>query len=285
MDIVRFKGGLGNQMFQYAFVEALRNRGRYVRCNLGFYRKNMHVMPFILDKVFKMVDLQQVEDEVFETIDYEWKRIKRDEVLLSEFKKDIKSRFFYVEDGSSIYREDVFETKNCAFVGFWQTEKYFKEIREHILYSFQFTITDKKLKKLGEKLRQNYYGVHIRRKDYLGIDVYDVCGIEYYINAMSYIRTVAPGAKFIFFSDDVKWVRENFHLENMMICTESMFTEYQDWYDMYLMTQCAGNIISNSTFGWWGAWLNQNKGVVIAPKEWLKGMETPDIWCDGWIRK
>ena len=102
---------------------------------------------------------------------------------------------------------------------------------------------------------------------------------------MSYIRTVAPGAKFIFFSDDVKWVRENFHLENMMICTESMFTEYQDWYDMYLMTQCAGNIISNSTFGWWGAWLNQNKGVVIAPKEWLKGMETPDIWCDGWIRK
>lgn len=284
MDIVRFKGGLGNQMFQYAFVEALRRRGRKVGCNLGFYRIHNSVMPFVLDKVFENVDLQEVDDEIFDAVDSEWKKIKQDSDLLNKFKRNIKRRFFYVEEGSCIYDENVFKTVNCTFVGYWQTYKYFVEIKEHILHSFEFNIKDHKLKSLAEKLKPNYYGVHIRRKDYLHIDAHNICGLKYYVEAIQYVKAGQADAKFIFFSDDISWVKENFCFEDMIICEENLYTDYQDWYDMYLMTQCAGNIISNSTFGWWGAWLNQNNGIVIAPKQWIKGMRTPDIWCEDWIK-
>lgn len=74
-------------------------------------------------------------------------------------------------------------------------------------------------------------------------------------------------------------------MENMLLCKKELFDSYQDWYDMYLMTLCKGIIISNSTFSWWGAWLNltPNK-VVIAPRIWLNGEDGHNIWCDDWIK-
>ena len=79
MDIVRMKGGLGNQMFQYAFVEALRAQGREVRCSLGYYRRHPDGMPFVLKDIFSRVYLNEIEDEAFNEIDSRWKEIKEDE--------------------------------------------------------------------------------------------------------------------------------------------------------------------------------------------------------------
>ena len=94
-----------------------------------------------------------------------------------------------------------------------------------------------------------------------------------------------PGVPFVFFSNDMEWVKYHFNKTNIIICEAKLFEHYEDWYDMYLMTLCRGNIIANSSFSWWGAWLNKNTApVVLAPNKWFNGLETPDIWCDNWIR-
>lgn len=287
MDIVRFKGGLGNQMFQYALVEALRSRGRNVGCSLGFYRNHPDLMPFMLDKIFKNTKLNEVGDTIFNQIDEKWKNIKERPNDLAEIVSNPKNRFFYVEDSAHTYYEDVFQTDNCVFVGYWQSEKYFKDIRNTILNAFLFPVKELALNNLGKILAtENYISVHVRRGDYLEFDKgINVCKYSYYSEAINYIKELIPDVKFVFFSDDIKWVKETFTLKDVLICNESLFKNYKDWYDMYLMTQCRGNIIANSTFSWWGAWLNQGKEqIVIAPKIWRYGRDTPDIWCENWIR-
>jgi len=281
---MRFKGGLGNQMFQYALVEALRNQGRTVGCNLGYYRKYPQLRQFELDKVFDNLMLNEVSDQLFEAIDEKWKKIKENALLLKNFKENIKERFFYVEEEDSKYDKDVFETVNCTFVGFWQSEKYFDNIRRHIKKIYTFKNLEPNLINLGKLLKNCYIGVHIRRSDYLLDERYVTFSKEYYFKAMNYISTRISEVKFIFFSDDKKWVKENFNLNNMIICDEELFEHYENWYDMYLMTLCRGNIIANSSFSWWGAWLNQNTNpIIVAPSVWLNGHTTPDIWCKEWI--
>ena len=285
MDIVRIRGGLGNQMFEYALVEALRDRGRVVHCNTGYYRKYTSVMPLRIHHVFPNVDLSEINDTVFNEIDERWKAIKSNPEKLKRFKSRPEERFFFVEEVDSLFDNDVFKTKNCTFVGHWQTEKYFSNIREKILTAYKFDIREERLYQVGEELKKGYVSVHIRRGDYVGKILFsNICTLEYYCAAIRYIQNCIPDARFVFFSDDIEWVKQNFKIENSSLYVNDFFEDYQDWYDMYLMSCCSHNIIANSTFGWWGAWLNRNrKKIVIAPKRWLYDRETPDIWCDDWI--
>ena len=102
---------------------------------------------------------------------------------------------------------------------------------------------------------------------------------EYYLNAIDYMRQKKPNAVFCFFSDDIEWVKHNIKEDYALYIEKNMFIQYYDWYDMYLMSICKHNIIPNSTFGWWGAWLNQNpEKIVIAPSKWRKRWEAID-WC------
>ena len=283
MDIVRFKGGLGNQMFQYALLEALRSRGRNAGGNLGFYKRNPELRQYELDKVFKNIDLNEVSDEIFEEIDNRWKLIKQDDVWLKQFKSDLEHRFFYVEEKSYIYDERVFETKECAYVGYWQTEKYFSNIRSRLQHCFQFDVLDEQLQSLGNKYVKEYVSVHVRRGDYLFEPRYQTYNFDYYTRAMKLAEERLGKIRFVIFSDDMEWARENFQGEDVEFFDMSAFDAYQNWYDMYLMTRCVGNIISNSSFSWWGAWLSGNE-LVIAPDTWIKGEDTPDIWCPDWIK-
>lgn len=285
VDIVRFKGGLGNQMFQYALVEALRARGREVGCNFGFYRKNTNLRGFELDKVFNGVDINEVSDDIFCEIDERWNKIKENSEKLERFKNDTENRFFYVEEKSYVYDKKIFQTKDCTFVGYWQTERYFRNIRSVILKRFQFDISDNILKQLGDKYSQEYVSIHIRRDDYLQNERYQVIDIDYYKEAIKMMKMKFQTTKFIVFTDDLVWAKENLTLEGVEFFDASVFAVYENWYDMYLMTRCKGNIIANSSFSWWGAWLNTNQDkVVIAPKRWIKGEKTSDIWCENWIK-
>ena len=91
--------------------------------------------------------------------------------------------------------------------------------------------------------------------------------------------------KFIFFSNDMEWVKRNYNIENAIYVNSTLFDNYQDWYDMYLMSMCKHNIIANSTFSWWGAWLNSNKEkIVIAPNKWVNLCDYKDIYPDDWIK-
>lgn len=288
MDIVRFKGGLGNQMFQYAFAEALRYRGREVACNTGFYRNHGDLAPFILKEVFPDTELNEIGDMEFQEWDAKWKLIKQDMHRLEEYEKDIENQFFYVEKEGGVFDERVFKTQNCVFVGYWQTEKYFCGIKQIILDRFTFSVKEEKLTEYGNLLKDNYYSVHIRRGDYLKSYDYfgGICTEQYYKNAMEYIKSRDADAKFVFFSDDMAWVKCAFgEKEGLLYLDRNEFNDYKDWYDMYLMTRCKGNIVANSSFSWWGAWLNRTVGkTVVSPKRWFRKFGMKDIWCDGWMK-
>lgn len=289
MDIVRFKGGLGNQMFQYALLKALSLQGREVKGSLGFYDKHPNLASFCLRDVFPNVAFDIVDESVFNEIDEQWRIIKKNEEKLKNFLIDYEHRFFWVEEFNSTYDTHIFDTNNCVFVGYWQTEKYFCQFRKEILRDFQFSKGEDKLDKIRRKLlaNDNYVSVHIRRGDYLRHpEIYgNICDEAYYDVALSFVRENVDNPTFVFFSDEIRWVKEHYKYEDVIYIEAEMFEHYQPWYDMCLMSCCSCNIIANSTFSWWGAWLNQRTGrKVIAPRLWTHGHERPDICPEDWIR-
>jgi len=290
MKIVRILGGLGNQMFQYAFMEALKYRGREVFASIGSIKDGNIKKRFILKEVFSNIQIMEIEENVFNEINQQWRNIKKDAERLRIFKENIKERFFYVEEQDSKYDEKVFDTTNCTFVGYWQTENYFLDIKQEIEKSFTFNIDDIELQKFADKLQYEFFSIHVRGGDYLDSpfnEIYGgICTKKYYQKAIKFIKFRVPNAKFIIFSDELDVKKRGIEeSRDITIFNKNKFANYQDWYDMYLMTKCRGNIIANSSFSWWGAWLNQNPDkIIVAPKLWLNNKKTPDIWCDGWNR-
>ena len=174
---------------------------------------------------------------------------------------------------------------NIKLVGHFQSEKYFSECKHEVLELFEIDDTTKSF--LIEKYKNIIWGdtcsIHVRRGDYLGLTNYHpVQPIDYYKNA---IKIIGEDKLFIIFSDDVKWCEENFgFIENKFFVSGN--TDYQD---LYLMTMCKNNIISNSTFSWWSSWLNNDKEkIVVAPKKWFgnaySNLITDDIYCNNWIK-
>lgn len=292
MDIVRFQGGLGNQMFQYAFLASLRSRGRDVYGSMDFYHKSsswdedaMETIwrPYVMDKIFENVHFDIVDDNVFENIVHKWGT--RESINENgEATSILNVLHYFSETTYGTYCDDVYKATNCAYDGYWQTEKYFRAIRPNILHDFKFTHTSKELREYGDILQKEYVAIHVRRGDYIKFQYRcHICSKEYYEKAIMYMQKIFPDARFIIFSDDIDWCKDNF--DAIVFEGKHIFDNYEDWFDMYLMTRCKGNIISNSSFAWWGAWLNQNKNqVVISPKIWYKLYNAHDVWCDDWIR-
>ena len=91
--------------------------------------------------------------------------------------------------------------------------------------------------------------------------------------------------RFYFFSDDIEEIKEHYKMDNAVYVEKAMFDGYEDWYDMYLMSICKHNIIANSTFSWWGAWLNRHEDkIVIAPEKWINSCDYQDIYPKGWMQ-
>ena len=164
-------------------------------------------------------------------------------------------------------------------------------IREILLKDFKFSSDhDDKLIMLCDRIvKENAVSVHVRRGDYLTENnkwLYgDICTERYYRIAIEYIQKKVGNCILYFFSNDIEWVKKHYNLENALYIEENMFDSYQDWYDLYLMSICKHNIIANSTFSWWGAWLNQNKNkIVVAPEKWINIFEYEDIYPKEWIQ-
>ena len=282
MNIIRFKGGLGNQMFQYAFGYAMAMRGKNVKYSTGFYRRHTEMRQFELARVFPHLNIPQISDKEFEDRENIWENLKKSNEYYAEVDYREK-KLFYIEKGHSEFDDDVWNYDDCVYVGYWQSEKYFADIANQIKYLYSFRIKESALLELSNTINNRFYGVHIRRGDYLN-SVHEVCDIDYYISAMNYIKESDSNARFIFFSDDSKWINEqSFVTEKDIIQSDIGYGHYCDWYDMFLMTKCKGNIISNSSFSWWGAWLAENDGIVIAPSRWYKYDAAPDIYLNGWV--
>ena len=176
--------------------------------------------------------------------------------------------------------------------GFWQSDKYFLKYESEIRKDFSFpSFTDRvNINLLSEIINSNSVSIHIRRGDYIqmnsAIESHPLCSIKYYQSAISKIKEIIEKPKFYFFSDDIEWVKNQFFsVENAIFVNHNKGKD--SYKDMQLMANCKHNIIANSSFSWWGAWLNPNpKKIVIAPKNWFKdtSIDTSDLIPSTWIR-
>ena len=186
----------------------------------------------------------------------------------------------YTETGFE-YNEIPYQ-KDLMLIGYFQSEKYFDKKLISDMYSIPQNIENKLKTKYGEVLDDNTCSIHIRHGDYIGIqDHHPLCSLEYYNNAMS---KMPSDTKFLIFSDDINWCKENFTGDQFI------FTDNDaDYEDLYLMSICKNNIIANSSFSWWGAWLNKNPDkIVIAPKTWFgsskSNLNLKDFIPETWIQ-
>lgn len=293
-EIIFLQGGLGNQLFQYAFYLAKKERGANVFCDNSLFRVNSQHNGFELERVFDI--------ELFGT---------RTNSLIVRFlsKMTVWNNsifikgvllilnfwgFFLIEDSiPSIYFPFLLNSQKKRgiyfYLGYWQTEKYFKEIRSKILqiYSFNENLLSNDSKIILHKIEQtDSVSIHIRRGDFLSSQnesLYGgICTQEYYNKAISFILSKNRDTTFFVFSDDMDWVKDNINLSNAVYVE---FNQMQDsWQDMFLMSKCQHNIIANSSFSWWGAWLNRNPGkMVICPSRFLNVGHNFDIIPSDWI--
>ncbi len=176
------------------------------------------------------------------------------------------------------YTDFIPEEENFFIDGFFQSEKYFSKHTSEILDFFKPSedILNLIYKKYNFILESNCTSIHVRRGDYVKLQSHHpVQTIEYYENCVKYIKNYDM---IIVFSDDITWCKENFKFKNMFFVENE-----KDYIELFLMSFCKNNITSNSSFSWWGAWLNKNKNKqVIMPKNWfgpaLSHLDCSDIY-------
>lgn len=277
--IICFGGGLGNQMFQYALMKNYLLREEYVYADLDCYLLPKNGV-FELTEVFKNIKLKVCDNE------------QKKDLTKRHVDGNISGKFIISNEDKFELDRSLLNISSGIIRGLHQNYYFAGLIRDAILHDFEFNIyADEKLKDYCSVLgnSSNIIGVHIRRGDYLSSKYYpilgDVCTQEYYTQAMDYMEERVDNCRFCFFSDDIQWVKEKFPKYNAIYMEANMFHEYENWYDMCLMSYCSHNIIANSTFSWWGAWLNKRKDkIVIAPRKWSKVYEFPDICPPEWVR-
>lgn len=272
MIITNIKGGLGNQMFQYACGRTLSNRAQdklflVVSDNLGGIAR-----PFSLRNFNIKAEMMPVE------------KVPRLPRLFSRLKQKITRDFLVAFDPK------ILSKRGTVYLdGYFQSEKYFEEISE-VLHQ-ELNLTTPLLGKAAE-MANNIKGdtsavsLHVRRGDYVSHkDFGGIVTLEYYERAIAHIETQVPNAKFYVFSDDIAWCQEN--LPARINATFVSNSELKDFEELTLMSLCQHHIIANSSFSWWGAWLGQNPAKsVIAPKRWSNLHENwyKDIIPSSWIR-
>lgn len=266
MIIVRILGGLGNQMFQYAYAKALETRGFKVQLDLsGFKNYKLHG-GYQLDKY--NINLRNAKDST---------------IFFSKI-----NPFRTVKEKNLLFNNALISLNGNEYIkGYFQTEKYFSEIRNTLLEEYSFlgilSNTTKKYKKNILQAEKSC-SIHIRRGDYISNiksnNVHGTCSIEYYNSAIQLIKKKYKEVAFFIFSDDISWAKKNILLKNGNYIDHQCLPHE----DLYLMSLCTHNIIANSSFSWWGAWLNKNDTkTVIAPKQWFVKKEN-EITCENWVK-
>lgn len=288
MKIVNLLGGLGNQMFEYAMYLALKDAHPHenIMCSTRSFRGYGLHNGFELERIFgikvKEASLWQLAQLAYPFWNYRTWQVMQHWLP----KRDSMTR------GTSqiTFNEDEVLRKDSVFYdGYWQNEGNFKHIRQQVLEAFQFPKMKDELNiNLVKMLQQtNSVSCHVRRGDYLKDPNMCICTSDYYVHAVAKMKELVNPDLYCIFSDDIEWCKENLSA----LCKGKKMV-YVDWNkgqnsfrDMQLMSLCKHNIIANSSFSWWGAWLNNNPDkIVISPNTWMNKRVINDPICKSWLR-
>ena len=287
MIILQMSGGLGNQMFQYALYMKLKKLGREVKFDDETSYELDNARPVQL-AVFGITYPRASRQEVTDMRDSS--PLWRDRIRRKLHGRNLKQ---YVEEAYS-YDEHVFELDDTYLKGYFQTEKYFADMKDEIYETYTLRrdlITPETAGYEAEiASHPNSVSIHIRRGDYMTIEggeIYaDICTDGYYDSAMNDVLKDYPDAVFYLFTNDPSWADYfcNIHPDKDIRVIKGN-TEYFGYLDMYLMSRCRHHIIANSSFSWWGAWLGHDpEGRVYAPDPWFNSPNCADIHTDRMIR-
>ena len=282
MVVVKLIGGLGNQMFQYAAgLSTAHNLKTDLKMDLNWFDSLNEVDT----PRFYELDNFSLKQDFIKANQYYFVNDSIKKRLLSIG----KVRLTYYKEPHFEYDKNFMKIKNNTYLeGYFQTEEYFKNIRPEILKNFSIknepSVKSKEIIELAHK--NESVSLHVRRGDYVtnqnASKFHGLMGEEYYKKAISIINKKIKNPKYFIFSDEIDWVKKNFNLPKGSIFVTHNKSGIED---MRIMTECRHNIIANSSFGWWGAWLGQNTDKeVIAPKVWFldNTINTSDIIPSRW---
>lgn len=292
--IVKLNGGLGNQMFQYAFALALADK---FNSDIVFdfsYFEDVKANEEVITRVFELntfnLDCKIVSNE-------DLARVKRPD-FKSKLKKFWAKKFpdkyginYIREKHAFVFDKKLINNSNyMCYEGYFQNEKYFKHLRDDLLKKFSLNgpLDEQNQFALDKILETNSVSIHIRRGDYVNLEyvnkIHGICSLDYYKKAIEYTSKHIENPHFFLFSDDICWVNKNLKIEHPFTIVD--FNQNKGWLDLNLMKHCKHNIIANSSFSWWGAWLNENPNkIVIAPKRWVaKKTKKCNITPPEWVK-
>lgn len=287
MIIVQLQGGLGNQMFQYAAARALAdrlNKFLYLDISAFDYDRqrdyNLACFPNIADPVMS----NKVHDKLVHVKSY-LKRLQGDngEVTHSSYNEE--------PDKFNRYVDIVNHNKDIVFLtGYFQSEQYFSCISEKIKEKFILNLPGKFGKLSQEMQKSESVAVHVRRGDYVtnpnAAKMYKHCTMEYYQRAINYIaNNTTKELKLFIFSDDILWAKNHFlKIEGVTISYIDPLSIECPEVDLLLMSKCKHQVTANSTFSWWGAYLNSNpQKIVCTPERWYNHHCNGDLIPDSWV--
>jgi hypothetical protein len=301
MRIVKIVGGLGNQMFHYAFFLSLKSskKGDQIKVDTSNYNKYSLHNGLEIENIFNISLSEHIatRQEISSLRDsYPLYKLRRFAQIF--LKLDVVRKSHIIDRNYTKYEAKTLDLGNVYLDGYWQSERYFNNIRELILNSYMWSNLSQQNLEISNKMQtENSVAVHIRRFDNPK-NIYQLIykakaliatrtpSEEYYLNSIDYFKTNIENPKFYIFTDDLKWVHSNLN----SISKDSKIIDWnrgvESHWDMFLMTQCKHNIISMSSFSWWGAWLNNYKQkIVIAPKKWVtRFIKDVDLIPEKWIR-
>lgn len=292
MIIVKLSGGLGNQMFQYAAAKALS-----VSNNLELKLDISH-----FDKVISNETLRYYRLDIFPNIKESVAAKQEINKLVHQFDFDFFNRVYKnfnkrifnfnkvykIEHDLSYSAITLKGSKSAYLDGYWQTEQYFSTERFVVqeCFSLDYLNHHETLQPFLEMIKsEQTVSIHVRRGDYVSNPLtkayHGTADINYYKRAITKITETAPG-NFVFFifSDDIAWCKKNL----IIPCKHFYISTGIDYHDLYLMSKCKHNIIANSSFSWWAAWLNKNSDkIIIGPKKWFANQLSNNIVPANWL--
>jgi hypothetical protein len=290
MIIVKLMGGMGNQMFQYAFGRYLSHKHRTeLKLDLSFLQER----PKTGNRVIRNYDLDIFKIRENFATPAEVRRFTRptgNRYLDKAINKAWGQKRGYLIERDMHFSPKMFEAPDDVYLeGYWQSEKYFEPIKDIIRE--EFTVKEPlgpEAEKMLCRIRDgNSVCVNIRRGDFVTNPTHSVCGLGYYTAAEKLLLEKQDNLRFFVFSDEIDWCRDHLKFSVPATFVTHIYAgkKFQDYFR--LMSQCDHFIIPNSSFAWWATYLNKKEGkVVIAPKRWLNlpGFTTDDILPLHWNR-
>lgn len=291
MIITNLIGGLGNQLFQYAAgLGAARRAGTELRVSLDMFDGYRLHQGFELARVFAVDPFPALDADMKACLGPWRGRIARR--ILGRFVRGPCRGGRAVFQPSMRYWPGFRDIGSNVYIhGYWQSERYFAEVADELrsILRFREPPSAANVRWIERIEGCVSVGMHVRRGDYTVAKnrrIYAQCTQAYYRAAMDHLLVREPSARFFAFSDDPAWTRELFSECAATVEVIDHNRGAESYNDLRLMAHCRHNIIANSTFSWWGAWLGEGQGkIVIAPANWYTDpAKDADLIPDRWVR-